>query len=1038
MEEGDAASITRALSSPLHAPERERLVRRLVELELRAGRLDRLPGLLLQLPLEKEENQAMLVEVRARLDPDEATRALGLAALMEARPGTEEEEPLPPPPPDQGVGDMREQGMAVAEEDPSEATRLLLRASRLSSIGPDGNGEQRAELLGKAAELCPASETGLAWSLVDALDRADLLLEHRALLEQVAQAERDPLRRRDLLSRLVRASLRRGGTEQGFEEALADQWYAPATDQSWPAEWLALDPAIPRHRARLMLGLVPGSHGDGRAKLLGELLNLRAHLPGGETLAARLLRELCEVRPDHPAARAFLASAAGASAEVPMEMLQRAVELHPDDEDLESHYQKALERAGAWSELHLRLRRTLGRTLGPRRRIPLLLQMDELLSVQMGRPAEGVVQLERALQLSPGDPDMLRRLEQRYAQLERWPALVRLLRQRAATEAAGPGRQELLQHAARLQWDQLNDPEGALPLAREAMASAPAGDDPLHAAGGAGEGPTAASLVEALLDRLGRWKERLDLLRGQLETQSDDAKASRLSLEIGRLLLEQAGDADAATPYLARALRLAPDPAGPLALLRQLHGAQDQQDRLEALLRGLAREEALPPEQRSMFLCEVARIQEEHMLQPGRAEVTFREALDLDPGALPALHALRRRALEDDRWADAAELCQRELELSPTPADRVPLLLLLGQLHHEHLGHPDTALEALTEALNEAPENRQATRLLSELHFQQGQWEEAARHTGRLISRGGGDQEDLHELYYRLAFARENMGRTTEVFSNYIKALTLAPSYLPAMERLVPLCYARRQWETARRISRTILDLHSNLKSEADQARLWLLVALCELHLAQRDIAAHRLREMALPPGEVPSSSSEAWYEVADLWAARELDPRLLPKISSAARQRISEAATRCLEFSPGNPDAHQLLAAMAVVDRAWPEALEEIEKAAEHEDLPPLQRARLWNFSGEVAMRQKLAPLLAQDCFKRSLNLLPDQPEILRKVEILSHSTVEDLTIGIPPHWESQGIPSRLDWLTEPPECEKAPEDRVTLPFQKKDEDLN
>ena len=58
--------------------------------------------------------------------------------------------------------------------------------------------------------------------------------------------------------------------------------------------------------------------------------------------------------------------------------------------------------------------------------------------------------------------------------------------------------------------------------------------------------------------------------------------------------------------------------------------------------------------------------------------------------------------------------------------------------------------------------------------------------------------------------------------------------------------------------------------------------------------------------------------------------------------------------------------------------------------------------------------------------------------MEILSQHTVEDLSIGIPPHWEMQGVPSRLDWLTEPPECEKELEDRLTLPFRKKDEELN
>ena len=1020
VEEGDAAIISRALTSPLDATERERLVRRLVELELRAMRLDRLPGLLLQLPLEQPENQALLGEIRARLEPEEASRALGLAALLELpAPGERgpDDNQQPPPPPDYGVEDLMEQALALVQESPAEATTLLLRAAHLAGQQNEGAGEPWRPLLERATEFCPVDDLDTAWVLVDALDRAGMLLGYRDLLGQVAGATDDPLERRDLLGRLLRASVRAGGPLPELEDTLADQWYAPVSDQSWPAEWVSLDPHAPQDRARLMLGLVPGSEGDGRARLLGELLRLRAHLPGGETLAARLLRELCEVRPDHPDARAFLASQAGASAEVPMEMLQRAVDLHPDDMDLESHYHKALERVEAWDELYRRLRWSLGKTLDPRRRVLLLLRLDELLTQRQGRPDEGAVQLERALQLRPGDKDVLQRLERRYDQLERWPDLARLLLQRAQEVDEGPIRRELLLNSARLRRDKLNDALGALELARRVLEQSPGDSE-------------AVSMMEGLLDRLGRWSERLDLLRQRLRGEPHGAEAARLNLELGRLYLERAGDPEGAAPHFAQALRLAVDAEETLALLRRIHIGLDQVDRFEQLLRGLSVEEGLSPALRARLLCEVARVVEEHLEDPALAEATYRQALEQDPASLAALAALRLKTEAQGRWAETAELCQREMELRTEANERLPLLLQLATLHHHHLGQPQTAQQALAEALTLSPDNLQATRMLSELHFQQGQWEEASEHTARLIHRGGVDQEDLHELYYRLAFARENQGRTSEVFSNYIKALTLAPSYLPAMERLVPLCYARRQWETARRIARTILDLHGNLKSDADRAELWLRVGLCELHLAQRDVAAHRLRQMALPPGGVPSSSSEAWYEVADLWAAREFEPRLLPNLSAGSRQRIRSAALSCLDCQPGHPDAHQLLAAMAVVERSWPAALEEMEKAARSELLSPLQRARFWSFSGEVAMRQKLAPMLARACFKNSLELLPNQPEVQRKVDILSHSTVEDLSLGIPPQWEVQGIPSRLDWLTEPPDCEKPFEDRLTIPY--------
>ena len=84
VKEGDSAAISRTLTAPLPRDVREQLIRRLVLLELEAGRLERLPGLLLQLPLEEASNQALLGELRTKLNPAQTRQALGLAMLMES------------------------------------------------------------------------------------------------------------------------------------------------------------------------------------------------------------------------------------------------------------------------------------------------------------------------------------------------------------------------------------------------------------------------------------------------------------------------------------------------------------------------------------------------------------------------------------------------------------------------------------------------------------------------------------------------------------------------------------------------------------------------------------------------------------------------------------------------------------------------------------------------------------------------------------------------------------------------------------------
>ncbi len=882
-----------------------------------------------------------------------------------------------------------------------------------------------------------------------------MLPQHRPLLAKIAVAEEDPLARRDLLGMLVRACRRDGQPIPGLEQALADQWYAKVTEKSWPAQWLNYDPHNPRHRARLMLALVPGSGGKTRTRLLADLLTLRSHLPGGEEMATRLTRELGQVAPDHPAAkdyrercakedpgallialqkaaddaqdpsaRARLLEEAAEVAMGPMEnpgraadLLGEAVRLKPTSHALEVRYQAALRRSGDLPELVRRLQLSLARTLERSKRLPILMELDELLSGPMGSPERGAAHVESALQLSPDDHELMDRLAKRYLELGRWEQLGRLLRRHAES----PGiqlekRHDILIRLASLLCDHLDDKEQALTLAQQVLEEAPTHLE-------------ASRMVETLYDGLGRWDERMGLLCNRLEHEADPSELGRLHLALGRIHLERREEPEEAGRHFGEALRHGIDRGETLAAVRRIYGNLDRWDLLEQLLVQLSERHDISTAGRAEAMCEVASIHEENLDDPEGAEEAYRSALDQDSGSLTAISALRIAATSKERWPDVIQLAGQELALQNEASSRLPLLLQVGQIQHLFLGHPDAAQSALDEALELEPDNLAATQMLAELHFQQGHWQEAANHTSQLLSRTP-EPQNVHELYYRLAFAREQLGRTTEVFDNYVKSFKCAPAYLPTLERLVDLCYEKRQWENTRRIAKTMLNQHSAHRSPREQAVLWLQVSLCELHQAQRDIAAHRLREMVLRKGQTPAASAEAWYEVADLWAAREMDPRLVPSLSTGSRERVEAAARRCLELWPGHPDAHQILAAMAVAVKEWPAALEEMEKAANSPDLPTWQRAQIWNFAGEVAMRQKLAPLLARSCFNKSLKLAPDQADIKRKVEILSRSTVEDASLGLPPQWERAGVTSRLDWVTEPPEQEKDFDDRMTVPY--------
>jgi len=1006
VQEGDAASISRALTAPLPRRDRERLIRRLVELELDAGRLERLPGLLLQLPLEQPEGQDLLAQLRTRLAPKQARTALGLAALMEpAAPQGNGQKATRGLPADPRVAALAAEAAEAGPRDPEEAVKLYLRAADICRLrGGDAADARRAELLRHAAALCPArSRSGVTEQLVASLDDAGLLPGHRPLLTQIGAAERSSLRRRDLLGMLVRASRRDDQPLADLERAMAARWYAPASDRSWPAEWLALDPQSPRHRARLLLAMLPDTEGTARTDLLSDLLSLRAHLPGGEELERDLRRQLMEAAPGHPDA-------------LPARQTEAAEVAPPTGERAE-----ALRQDGDAGALAAQLQLDLSRTLSWEDRLPLLLELDELYAGPLDAPAEGAARLEMALQLSPTDSDIMDSLARRYRQLGWWEQLQRLLLRHAELEGLDlASRCELLLEAAQVLQEHLDDEERALALADQVLQA-----DPTHR--------EAADLVQALCDTLDHGDERAARLAERVAASDNPSELMRLHLQLARLQLRPDGDAEQASEHLGEAMRYSTDGQEVLAVVRQLLEDRSRLELAEQLLVQVSGYAELPASTRAEAMSEVGRIHEQELQDPEGAAEAYRMALELSTTCQPALAALRVRAASAARWEEAEAYARRELDLLSDPAERLPLLLEVGQIYHLFLGHPDRAQAALDEALEIDEENRAATNMLAELHFQQGHWAEAVVHTARQLSRTT-DPERQHEPFFRLAFAQERRGDRRAALENYTKAVHAKPNYLPALERLADLYYDSRRWDDASAAAGTVLEQHAERKSPREQAELWLRIGLCELHVAQREVATERLRDLVVAGDGPGRFAPKALMEVANFWAARELDPRLVPRIGVDARQSVQRAAERCLELHPGHPDAHQLLAAMAVVARDWPTALEQMEKAADCEELPTVQRAQIWSFAGEVAMRQKLAPLLAQSCFNKSLALCPEQPEVARKVEILSRSTLQDEKLGIPPQWERQGVTSRLDWVTRPPtqevEATEEFENRDTIPY--------
>ncbi|HMI91944.1 MAG TPA: tetratricopeptide repeat protein [Polyangiales bacterium] len=97
----------------------------------------------------------------------------------------------------------------------------------------------------------------------------------------------------------------------------------------------------------------------------------------------------------------------------------------------------------------------------------------------------------------------------------------------------------------------------------------------------------------------------------------------------------------------------------------------------------------------------------------------YRVVYEVDPTHIDALEALDRLYEATERWAELADVLDREAEVAATPDDVLNLRFRIGQLYQHRLGDPSRAVERYRDIVAAAPEHEGAVGELQNL-FNQG------------------------------------------------------------------------------------------------------------------------------------------------------------------------------------------------------------------------------------------------------------------------------------------------------------------------------
>lgn len=227
----------------------------------------------------------------------------------------------------------------------------------------------------------------------------------------------------------------------------------------------------------------------------------------------------------------------------------------------------------------------------------------------------------------------------------------------------------------------------------------------------------------AVLESAGRHDEVATLLVARSEATEDAETRRELVLRAANVYVSKLDQADRAAALLSSFLETAPEDEEVFTRAADLLESDGRFDELIALFETQA--SRVEGEELSAVRLEIARIHRDERSDLVAAEAALRRGLEeraSDPKLLEALESLLG---ELEQWGDLVDVGLRRIEVLEDVAERNALRRRIAEIAEAQLASPDLALDLLTAALQDDPEDLLALLEIERLRRGRDDWEGA-------------------------------------------------------------------------------------------------------------------------------------------------------------------------------------------------------------------------------------------------------------------------------------------------------------------------
>ena len=247
--------------------------------------------------------------------------------------------------------------------------------------------------------------------------------------------------------------------------------------------------------------------------------------------------------------------------------------------------------------------------------------------------------------------------------------------------------------------------------------------------------PQNAAAYEGTLDlyrKAKSWQEYAQLLISRADASTNPARARDFQAEAAAVTLDQLGDQPRAVAMFQAVL--SGDPAHPkaTAALASIYEEKKAWDDLASLLEEQVQQAG--GSAKVTALLRLAELNEDRLDDVAKATVQYEAALAADPQSLDALKGLERIHARSSNYEELLEVLGKQLEVVPTPRQRVQVLTQVGGLQEEELGDHEKAAAAFEAVALIDPGNEDANPALTRIYRRMGRFDDLVktleRHAG--------------------------------------------------------------------------------------------------------------------------------------------------------------------------------------------------------------------------------------------------------------------------------------------------------------------